>query len=95
MKKIEAIIKPFKLEDVKDALVEAGISVMGHIGYTPQFKNKFKVEGKTRSDQKKLIEEALKIEEAGAFSIVIECVTINTAKIITKKLFIPTIGIGS
>ena len=77
------------------ALVEAGISVMGHIGYTPQFKSKFKVEGKTRSDQKKLIKEALKIEEAGAFSIVIECVTTNTAKIITKKLFIPTIGIGS
>ena len=68
---------------------------MGHIGYTPQFKKKFKVEGKNKNEQKKLINNAKKIEEAGAFSIVLECVSKMTAKKITKLLKIPTIGIGS
>ena len=68
---------------------------MGHIGYTPQFKNKFKVEGKNKEEIKKLIKEAVSIEKAGAFSIVLECVTPNTAKVITNLLKIPTIGIGS
>jgi len=75
--------------------VKARIPVMGHIGYTPQFKNKFKVEGKNKKEVKKLIKEAIKIEKAGAFSIVLECITPNTAKIITNLLKIPTIGIGS
>ena len=58
-------------------------------------KKKFKVEGKTKSEQKKLIRQALEIEKAGAFSIVIECVSKSTAKKITNLLKIPTIGIGS
>ena len=68
---------------------------MGHIGYTPQFKNKFKIEGQTKSEVKKLLSEALLIEKAGAFSIVLECLLPSAAKLITEKLSIPTIGIGS
>ena len=76
-------------------IIKAKIPVMGHIGYTPQFKNKFKVEGKDKREVKKLIKEALSIEKAGAFSIVLECITPKTAKEITRLLKIPTIGIGS
>ena len=68
---------------------------MGHIGFTPQFKEKFKVEGKNNKETKKLIREAILIEKAGAFSIVLECITPTTAKTITNLLKIPTIGIGS
>ena len=68
---------------------------MGHIGFTPQFKKKFKVEGKKNKEFKKLIKEAKSIEKAGAFSIVLECLTPDLAKVITKSLKIPTIGIGS
>ena len=68
---------------------------MGHIGYTPQFKKKFKVEGNTNSKAQKLLKEALMIEKAGAFSIVLECVAPKASKMITNSLNIPTIGIGS
>ena len=81
--------------NVVKALTKSKIDVMGHIGYTPQFKKKFKVEGKNSKEMKKLIAEAVSIQKAGAFSIVLECVTPNTAKIISKILKIPTIGIGS
>ena len=90
--KIESNNKNFK---VIREIIKAKIPVMGHIGFTPQFKNKFKVEGKNNSEIKKLIKEAILIEKAGAFSIVLECITPNTAKIITNLLKIPTIGIGS
>ena len=53
---------------------------MGHIGYTPQFKKKFKVEGKNKIEQKKLLKLAKKIEKAGAFSIVLECISKNSKK---------------
>ncbi len=90
--KIESNKKNFNI--IKE-LVKSKIPVMGHIGYTPQFKKKFKIEGKTLKKAKFLLKEALKIQEAGAFSIVLECITSNTSKIITKNLKIPTIGIGS
>tara|TARA_Y100001958_G_C21138115_1_gene477549 strand:+ start:302 stop:1081 length:780 start_codon:yes stop_codon:yes gene_type:complete len=90
--KIESNNKNF---DIIKELVKAKIPVMGHIGYTPQFKKKYKIEGDTKTKAKKLLNEALMIEKAGAFSIVLECVTPETAKLITKKLKIPTIGIGS
>ena len=76
-------------------LVKAKIPVMGHIGYTPQFKKKFKVEGRTKNKFLKLLRDALLIEKAGAFSIVLECITPKASSLITKKLKIPTIGIGS
>ena len=90
--KIESNNKNFKI--IKE-IIEAKIPVMGHIGFTPQFKNKFKVEGKNSLEAKKLINESILIQKAGAFSIVLECITPITAKIITKLLKIPTIGIGS
>ena len=68
---------------------------MGHIGYTPQNKKKFKVEGINKIDEIKLLKEAKEIEKAGAFSIVLECIAGKTSKKITKQLKIPTIGIGS
>ena len=68
-------------------LVNSNIPVMGHIGYTPQFKKKFNVEGKNKSEEYKLIKEAVLIEKAGAFSIVLECtVTPSVAKKITKHI---------
>tara|TARA_B100000900_G_C20427737_1_gene653650 strand:+ start:94 stop:888 length:795 start_codon:yes stop_codon:yes gene_type:complete len=76
-------------------LVKQKIPVMGHIGYTPQFKKKFKVQGQSRKESLKLLKEAQVIEKAGAFSIVLECLAPSVAKMITKKLKIPTIGIGS
>ena len=90
--KIESNNRNFKI--IKE-ITKAKIPVMGHIGYTPQFKNSFKVEGKKKQDVKKLINESMLIEKAGAFSIVLECITPNTAKMITSLLKIPTIGIGS
>ena len=68
---------------------------MGHIGYTPQFKSKFKLEGVSKKETDNLLSEAKLIEKAGAFSIVLECITPNTAKLITKNIKIPTIGIGA
>ena len=77
------------------SLVNLNIPVMGHIGYTPQFKKKFRVEGQTKSEATKLLKDAKAIEKAGAFSIVLECISPITAKLITSELNIPTIGIGS
>ena len=71
------------------------IPVMGHIGYTPQFKKKFKIEGQSKKETRKLLKEALSIQRAGAFSIVLECLSPDAARIITRNLKIPTIGIGS
>ena len=76
-------------------LVKSGIPVMGHIGFTPQYKKKFKTSGLKKKEEERLIEESKKIEKAGAFSIVLECVTEKAAKKITKLINIPTIGIGS
>ena len=90
--KIESNNKNFKI--IRE-IVNTKIPVMGHIGYTPQFKKKFKVEGKSVKEVKKLINEAALVEKAGAFSVVLECITPKTAKKITNLLKIPTIGIGS
>tara|TARA_B100001989_G_scaffold249670_1_gene225403 strand:- start:11140 stop:11931 length:792 start_codon:yes stop_codon:yes gene_type:complete len=76
-------------------LTKKKIPVMGHIGYTPQFKKKFKIEGLSKKETRKLLKEALSIQRAGAFSIVLECLSPDAARIITRKLDIPTIGIGS
>ena len=90
--KIESNNKNFKI--IRE-ITKAKIPVMGHIGYTPQFKKKFRIQGTNIKETKKLIKEAVSIEKAGAFSLVLECVTPNTAKDITNLLKIPTIGIGS
>lgn len=78
------------------AIVNAGIPVMGHIGLTPQTISKmggFKVQGKGDS-AKKVLDDALALQEAGAFAIVVECVPEQLGKLITEKLTIPTLGIG-
>lgn len=80
------------------AIVKAGIPVMGHIGLTPQTASAlggFKVQGKNLESAAQIYRDALTLEEAGAFSIVMEAVPAPLAKIITEKLRIPTIGIGA
>ena len=90
--KIESNLMNFKI--IK-SLVKSKIPVMGHIGYTPQFKKKFRIFGKKKSEKNKLLNEAKLIEKAGAFSLVLECLTQSAAHFVTSKLKIPTIGIGS
>lgn len=85
------------IEDVK-AIIRAGIPVMGHLGYTPQSVNIFgghKAQGKTFETAKKIYKDALMLQDAGAFSIVLECVPHKVASYISSKLNIPAIGIGS
>ncbi|MEM3172151.1 MAG: 3-methyl-2-oxobutanoate hydroxymethyltransferase [Candidatus Nitrosotenuis sp.] len=80
------------------AIVETGIPVMGHIGFQPQtttLSQGYKVQGKTEETAVTLIEDAKALEEAGVFSIVLEMVTSEVAKIISESVSIPTIGIGS
>ena len=79
------------------AIVEAGIPVMGHIGFTPQSVNTlggFKVQGRG-SDAEALIQDALAVETAGAFAVVLELVPAELAAEVSRKLSIPTIGIGA
>ncbi|HBT46479.1 MAG TPA: 3-methyl-2-oxobutanoate hydroxymethyltransferase [Peptococcaceae bacterium] len=80
------------------AIVEAGIPVMGHLGLTPQAANQlggFRVQGRDEETAARLVEEAELLQEAGAFSIVLECVPVDLARTITRRLRIPTIGIGA
>ncbi|MDO8662660.1 MAG: 3-methyl-2-oxobutanoate hydroxymethyltransferase [Candidatus Omnitrophota bacterium] len=100
----EANCEAIKLEwfdrclEVTKEIIKAGIPVMGHIGLTPQTADKlggFKVQGKDAEAARRLIEEAQELEALGCFAIVLECVPDKIAGIITKKLKIPTIGIGA
>lgn len=84
--------------DAVRAIVGAGIPVMGHLGLTPQSVNQlggFRAQGKTASAAKRLLEDAQILEEAGAFSIVLESVPARLGELISKKISIPTIGIGA
>ena len=79
-------------------LVDEEIAVMGHIGLTPQSINKlgaYRVQGKTAEAARELLDDALALEEAGAFAIVLEVVPREIAQMITKSVSIPTIGIGA
>ena len=83
------------LEQVK-FLIKNKIPVMGHLGLLPQTtKGKFKSKGKTIKEKKQLIKDSILLQDSGVFSIVLECVKASTAKEITEKLKIPTVGIGS
>ncbi|MGQ0790886.1 MAG: 3-methyl-2-oxobutanoate hydroxymethyltransferase [Nitrosopumilaceae archaeon] len=87
-----------EMVDTVRAIVETGIPVMGHIGLQPQttmLSQGYRVQGKTIESAKKLIESAKALEEAGVFSITLEMVTSEVAKIISKSVSVPTIGIGS
>ncbi len=79
-------------------LVEIGIPIMGHIGLTPQSVHQlggYKSMGKTEAEAGRLLADAVALERAGAFSVVLECIPSETAAAITAELAIPTIGIGS
>jgi 3-methyl-2-oxobutanoate hydroxymethyltransferase len=79
-------------------LVDEEIPVMGHIGLTPQSVNKlggFRVQGKTAETARAILDDALALEEAGAFSIVLEVVPREIAKLVTESVKVPTIGIGA
>lgn len=80
------------------AITAAGIPVCAHLGLTPQSVNAFggfKVQGKDEAGARRLLEDALMIQEAGAFMMVLECIPTDLATLITQKLDIPTIGIGA
>ncbi|KAK8789936.1 hypothetical protein WA158_006716 [Blastocystis sp. Blastoise] len=100
----EGFVDAIKLEGGKKRaetvrhIVDAGIAVQGHIGLTPQSISNlggFRVQGKTFDNAMKVIEDAIALENAGCFSVVIECVPPLVGKAITKSIHIPTIGIGS
>lgn len=80
------------------ALVDAGIPVMGHVGMTPQSVNAFggfKVQGKTEAAANAVLEDALALQDAGVFAIVLELVPAELARLITERVAVPTIGIGA
>ncbi|MEN9561987.1 MAG: 3-methyl-2-oxobutanoate hydroxymethyltransferase [Chloroflexota bacterium] len=84
--------------DAVRAITGAGIPVMGHLGLTPQSVHQlggFRAQGKTSSAAKRLLEDAQILEEAGAFSLVLEAVPARLAEYISKQISIPTIGIGA
>ncbi len=100
----EAGAKAVKIEGGSEVLdqiktiIRAEIPVMAHVGLTPQAIYRmggYKVQGRTEDAQKRLIEDAHKLEDAGVFSIVLEAMPVDLAKRITEELVIPTIGIGA
>ncbi|SET90756.1 3-methyl-2-oxobutanoate hydroxymethyltransferase [Salinibacillus kushneri] len=81
-----------------EQLTHAGIPVVGHLGLTPQTVNViggYRIQGKNKKDAEELIENAKKVEEAGAMALVLECVPEPLARLITEHVSIPTIGIGA
>lgn len=100
----EGRVQGVKLEGGKEmaATIEkittAGIPVLGHVGLTPQRQNAlggFRVQGKTSEGAMKVLEDALAVQAAGCFAVVLEAVPAEVAAVITRKLSIPTIGIGA
>lgn len=87
-----------EIVDTIRAIIDAGIPVMGHIGLRPQTSalwEGYKLQGRTKEGANKLIEDAIKLEKAGVFSIVLEMVTSEVGDAITRRVSVPTIGIGS
>jgi 3-methyl-2-oxobutanoate hydroxymethyltransferase len=81
-----------------EAIIQSGVPVMGHLGLTPQWYHQFggfRVRGKTESTARAILEDAQRLERAGVFSIVLECVPWQLAKLVTEKLEVPTIGCGA
>ncbi|MDP8886729.1 MAG: 3-methyl-2-oxobutanoate hydroxymethyltransferase [Thermoproteota archaeon] len=87
-----------EIVDTIRAIIDAGIPVMGHIGLRPQTSalwEGYKLQGRTKEGANKLIEDAIKLEKAGVFSMVLEMVTSEVGDAITRRVSVPTIGIGS
>ena len=106
LKNAKLIMKKTKCDGVKleggkkiintiKTLVKNNIPVMGHIGVLPQSDKTFKFKGKKQSEKENIMRDAKLIEEAGSFSMVLECVQTSLAKQVTKSVSIPTIGIGA
>ncbi|MCL6632639.1 MAG: 3-methyl-2-oxobutanoate hydroxymethyltransferase [Alicyclobacillus herbarius] len=86
------------LAETVERLVNAGVPVMGHIGLTPQSVHAlggFAVQGRTAAAAKRLVDDAIALEEAGAFAVVLEMVPDEVAEVVSARLTIPTIGIGA
>jgi len=84
--------------DAIRAIIGAGIPVMGHLGLTPQSVHQlggFRAQGKTATAAKRLLDDALLLEDAGCFSIVLESVPARLAELVSQRLHVPTIGIGA
>ncbi|MEA3489662.1 MAG: 3-methyl-2-oxobutanoate hydroxymethyltransferase [Candidatus Omnitrophota bacterium] len=80
------------------AIIDAGIPVLGHVGLTPQSASKlggYRVQGRDGESAKKLVSDAVALQDAGCFAVVLECVPSDLAKRITERLAIPTVGIGA
>jgi 3-methyl-2-oxobutanoate hydroxymethyltransferase len=88
-------VKPEGRPEIVKALVHAGIPVMGHVGLLPQSAEKKTVQGKQQDQAEQILQQARDIDEAGAFTLVIECVPESLGTRITKEVSIPTIGIGA
>ena len=106
LKNVKLVMKKTKCDAVKleggkkiisivKNLIKNKIPVMGHLGILPQTDKKFSFKGKKLFERNRILKEAQLLESAGIFSIVLECIETNLSKEITKKLSIPTIGIGS
>lgn len=100
----EAGMNAVKLEGGRDrvpavrAILSAGIPVMGHVGLTPQSSNRlggFRVQGRDRDAARKILDDALALEQAGCFAIVLEAVPARLAALVTSRLSVPTVGIGA
>jgi 3-methyl-2-oxobutanoate hydroxymethyltransferase len=80
------------------AIISAGIPVMGHLGLTPQSVHQlggWKVQAKTAESARRILEDALILEDAGCYALVLECIPSEIAQLISKRLLIPVIGIGA
>ena len=106
LKNAKLIMKKTKCDGVKleggkkiinsvKTLIKNNIPVMGHIGVLPQSDKTFKFKGKKKNEKENIIRDAKLLEEAGAFSIVLECIETSLAKKVTKSINVPTIGIGA
>jgi 3-methyl-2-oxobutanoate hydroxymethyltransferase len=87
-----------RVADTVHRIVQCGIPVMGHIGLTPQSVNAFggyRVQGRSRQEAEQLLKDARALEDAGAFSVVLELVPTPLAHLVSRQLTIPTIGIGA
>ena len=84
-----------KIYKIVKFLIKNNIAVMGHLGLLPQTDKTFKFKGKKISERNKILRDAELLQSAGAFSIVLECVETSLSKLVTKKINIPTIGIGA
>lgn len=81
-----------------EALVKMGVPVMGHVGLTPQSVHQFggyRIQGRGEADARNILDDALAVEQAGAFAVVLEGIPVQLAREITRRVSIPTIGIGA